>query len=82
MQNLFYVDVKRSCSWFVIGGFFFFWMPVTIMVDRSIKRSRKFGFILQSSHVIVFNNPALDSVESFDFQNLAHLASRSKRKIQ
>ena len=29
-----------------------FWMTVTIMIDGSVKRNRKFGFKLQSSHVI------------------------------
>ena len=31
---------------------FYFWMTVTIMIDGSVKRNRKFGFKLQSSHVI------------------------------
>ena len=43
---------------FIIGGFqihfacFCFWMTITIMIDSSIKHNHKFGFILQSSHVI------------------------------
>ena len=51
-------EVNRSRSWFVIGGFrsillvCCFWMTVTIMIDGSVKRNRKFGFKLQSSHVI------------------------------
>ena len=31
---------------------FYFWMTVTIMIDGSVKSNRKFGFKLQSSHVI------------------------------
>ena len=31
---------------------FCFWMTVTIMIDGSVKRNRKSGFKLQSSHVI------------------------------
>ena len=31
---------------------FCFWMTVTIIIDGSLKRNRKFGFKLQSSHVI------------------------------
>ena len=31
---------------------FCFWMTVTIMIDGSVKRNRKFGFKLWSSHVI------------------------------
>ena len=32
---------------------FCFWMTVTIMIDGRVKRNRKFGLKLQSSHVIV-----------------------------
>ena len=31
---------------------FCFWMTVTIMIDVSVKRNRKFGFKRQSLHVI------------------------------
>ena len=31
---------------------FCFWMTVTIIIDSSVKCNRKFGFKLQSSHVI------------------------------
>ena len=31
---------------------FCFWMSFTIMIDDSVKYNRKFGFILQSLHVI------------------------------
>ena len=33
-------------------AYFCFWMTVKIMIDGSVKRNRKFGFKLQSSHVI------------------------------
>ena len=50
-------DVKRSLlvrDWRISNHFacFCFKMSVTIMIDGSVKRNRKFGFILQSSHVI------------------------------
>ena len=31
---------------------FCLWMSVTIMIDGSVKRNHKYGFVLQSSHVI------------------------------
>ena len=42
------------CDWRISIHFacFCFWMTVTIMIDGSVKRNRKFGFKLQSSHVI------------------------------
>ena len=42
------------CDWRISIHFacFCFWMTVTTMIDGSVKRNRKFGFELQSSHVI------------------------------
>ena len=67
-------EVNRSRSWFVIGGFrsicrcFCFWMTVTIMIDGSVNRNRKFGLKFQSSHVTVeprFNEVAGDRPNLF-----------------
>ena len=58
-QVRYFREVNRSGSWFVTAGGFrslllvsTFWMTVMIMIDGSVKRNRKFGFKLQSPHVI------------------------------